>query len=339
VREVDDYRANRAFYVPSSGRVLSTRGSFDRKTEFLSHAARRGMQGNFSIRRNDPGKCGFCAAHAREKEILAACQIARVDEFAESFENKVRDGRGPNRGVKLSAGRSSACRLRARFSRPRILSSMRPLPARFRVEALIRRAALSDAGRTTFVIAHRLSTIRRADQSVVEAGAHHRTRTHDRSMRSRPLLRPLYEGSTPIEANLFLAPGGKHASKATIQTRRSGVTANGRGEPRSPTPSASFAANPARIPFAMIHSARLWITVMLLWVVVSRNLDCRSRRFASRVWCRSRRAESAKMAIDATTILLSRRNVARQRASKTQRRALAGRSWPRTRPLIAPNFQ
>jgi len=38
-----------------------------------------------------------------EEEILAACHIARVDEFAESFENKYDTVVG-ERGVKLSGG-------------------------------------------------------------------------------------------------------------------------------------------------------------------------------------------------------------------------------------------
>jgi len=51
----------------------------------------------------------FARPTATEDEILAACHIARVDEFAESFENKYDTVVG-ERGVKLSAARSSASR-------------------------------------------------------------------------------------------------------------------------------------------------------------------------------------------------------------------------------------
>ena len=45
----------------------------------------------------------FARPDAREDEILAACRIARVDEFAEGFENKYETVVG-ERGVKLSVG-------------------------------------------------------------------------------------------------------------------------------------------------------------------------------------------------------------------------------------------
>src|SRR5213075_2927734 len=45
----------------------------------------------------------FARPNATEEEILAACHIARVDEFAESFENQYDTVVG-ERGVKLSGG-------------------------------------------------------------------------------------------------------------------------------------------------------------------------------------------------------------------------------------------
>ena len=45
----------------------------------------------------------FARPEASEEEILAACRIARVDEFAENFEKKYDTVVG-ERGVKLSGG-------------------------------------------------------------------------------------------------------------------------------------------------------------------------------------------------------------------------------------------
>ena len=63
-----------------------------------------------SIREN----VAYGRPNASEEEIMAACRIARVDEFAEGFEKKYDTVVG-ERGVKLSAAKSNGCRLRERF--------------------------------------------------------------------------------------------------------------------------------------------------------------------------------------------------------------------------------
>jgi len=55
----------------------------------------------------------FARPDATEEEILAACHIARVDEFAESFENKYDTVVG-ERGVKLSGGQKQRVSIASR---------------------------------------------------------------------------------------------------------------------------------------------------------------------------------------------------------------------------------
>ena len=63
----------------------------------------------------------FARPDASEKEILAACRIARVDEFAETFEKKY-DTIVGERGVKLSGGQKQRVSIaRAILADPRIL--------------------------------------------------------------------------------------------------------------------------------------------------------------------------------------------------------------------------
>ena len=63
----------------------------------------------------------FARPDASEAEILAACRIARVDEFAEAFENKY-DTIVGERGVKLSGGQKQRVSIaRAILADPRIL--------------------------------------------------------------------------------------------------------------------------------------------------------------------------------------------------------------------------
>ncbi len=103
---------------------------------------------------------------------MAACRIARVDEFAESFEKKYDTVVG-ERGVKLSGGQKQRVSIaRAILADPRILildEATSSLDSES--EALIQEGLrYLMRGRTTFVIAHRLSTIRRAEQILVVEG-------------------------------------------------------------------------------------------------------------------------------------------------------------------------
>jgi subfamily B ATP-binding cassette protein MsbA len=159
-----------------------------------------------SIREN----VGFARPAATEEQILEACRIARVDEFAERFEKKY-DTIVGERGVKLSGGQRQRVSIaRAILANPRILildEATSSLDSES--EAAIQEGlAYLMKGRTTFVIAHRLSTIRRADQIlVVEEGGIVERGTHDSLYALEGRYWDLYTRQHGLDANLFLAPG------------------------------------------------------------------------------------------------------------------------------------
>jgi ABC-type multidrug transport system fused ATPase/permease subunit len=200
-----------AFYVPSSGPVrvdgvdLSTVKLNSYRTQ-LGVVLQETFLFDGTIREN----VAFARPNASEQEILAACQIARVDEFAESFENKYDTVVG-ERGVKLSGGQKQRVSIaRAILADPRILildEATSSLDSES--EALIQEGLrYLMRGRTTFVIAHRLSTIRRAEQIlVVEAGRVIERGTHETLYALGGRYYDLYTKQHAVEANLFLAPG------------------------------------------------------------------------------------------------------------------------------------
>jgi subfamily B ATP-binding cassette protein MsbA len=152
----------------------------------------------------------FARPHATEQQVMEACRIARVDEFAEGFEKKY-DTIVGERGVKLSGGQRQRVSIaRAILADPRILildEATSSLDSES--EALIQEGLkYLMQGRTTFVIAHRLSTIRRADEIlVVEAGRVVERGTHEALYAARGRYYDLYTKQHGIEMNLFLAPG------------------------------------------------------------------------------------------------------------------------------------
>jgi ABC-type multidrug transport system fused ATPase/permease subunit len=152
----------------------------------------------------------FSRPAASEEEFLKACRIARVDEFAERFEEKYETIVG-ERGVKLSGGQRQRISIaRAILADPRILildEATSSLDSES--EAMIQQGlSYLMQGRTTFVIAHRLSTIRRADQIlVVEQGEIVERGTHDELYALNGRYRDLYDRQHGLETNLFLAPG------------------------------------------------------------------------------------------------------------------------------------
>jgi len=152
----------------------------------------------------------FARPGATKEQILEACRIARVDEFAERFDKRY-DTIVGERGVKLSGGQRQRVSIaRAILANPRILildEATSSLDSES--EALIQEGLkYLMQGRTTFVIAHRLSTIRRADQIlVVEDGRILERGMHDSLYALKGRYWDLYTRQHGVEANLFLAPG------------------------------------------------------------------------------------------------------------------------------------
>ena len=200
-----------AFYKPDSGMVKVD--GFDlSRVRLDSYRTQLGvvLQETFlfdgSIREN----VGFSRPDATEEEVMRACRIARVDEFAEKFTDGYETVVG-ERGVKLSGGQRQRVSIaRAILADPRILildEATSSLDSES--EALIQEGlSFLMRGRTTFVIAHRLSTIRRADQIlVVEGGLIIERGTHEELYEARGRYYDLYTRQHGLEMNLFLAPG------------------------------------------------------------------------------------------------------------------------------------
>jgi ABC-type multidrug transport system fused ATPase/permease subunit len=200
-----------AFYTPTSGAVLVD--GIDLATVRLdSYRTQLGvvLQDTFLFDGTIRENVSYARPEATEEEILAACRIARVDEFAEGFEKKYDTVVG-ERGVKLSGGQKQRVSIaRAILADPRILildEATSSLDSES--EALIQEGLrYLMRGRTTFVIAHRLSTIRRAEQIlVVQDGRILERGTHESLYASQGRYFELYNKQHAVETNLFLAPG------------------------------------------------------------------------------------------------------------------------------------
>jgi subfamily B ATP-binding cassette protein MsbA len=200
-----------AFYKPTSGRV--TVDGLD-----LSHVRldsyRSGLgvvlQDSFLFDGSIHDNIAFSRPNATEEDIMEACRIAHVDEFAGRFPDKYSTVIG-ERGVKLSGGQKQRVSIaRAVLADPRILildEATSSLDSES--EAYIQQGLkYLMEGRTTFVIAHRLSTIRQADQIlVVEAGKIVERGRHDELLALQGRYYELYTRQHGLETNLFLAPG------------------------------------------------------------------------------------------------------------------------------------
>ena len=206
-----------AFYKPARGRVLVD--GIDLTTVKLSsYRTQLGvvLQDTFLFDGTIRENVAFARPDASEAEILAACRIARVDEFAENFELKY-DAVVGERGVRLSGGQKQRVSIaRAILADPRILildEATSSLDSES--EALIQEGLrYLMRGRTTFVIAHRLSTIRRAEQIlVVEAGRIIERGTHQSLYDLGGRYYDLYTRQHGVESNLFLAPGEGEGSR------------------------------------------------------------------------------------------------------------------------------
>ena len=200
-----------AFYVPTEGQALVD--GIDLSTVRLdSYRTRLGvvLQESFLFDGTIRENVAFSRPDASDEQILRACRIARVEEFAESFPDKYETVVG-ERGVKLSGGQRQRISIaRAILAEPRILildEATSSLDSES--EAMIQQGlSYLMQGRTTFVIAHRLSTIRRADQIlVVEHGEIVERGTHEQLYAMQGRYFDLYTKQQGLERNLFLAPG------------------------------------------------------------------------------------------------------------------------------------
>ncbi|MGO9087058.1 MAG: ABC transporter ATP-binding protein [Terriglobales bacterium] len=200
-----------AFYVPTTGTIRVD--GVDLSTVRLdSFRTRLGvvLQESFLFDGTIRENVAFSRPDASEEEIMRACRIARVDEFAESFAEKYETVVG-ERGVKLSGGQRQRISIaRAILAEPRILILDEATSSLDSESEQMIQQGLSYLmqGRTTFVIAHRLSTIRRADQiMVMERGQILERGTHAELYAARGRYYDLYTRQHGVEENLFLAPG------------------------------------------------------------------------------------------------------------------------------------
>jgi len=200
-----------AFHTPARGVI--TVDDVDLSTVRLdSYRSQLGvvLQDTFLFDGTIRENVAFSRPEATEDEVRRACRLARVDEFAEQFEEGYETIVG-ERGVKLSGGQRQRVSIaRAILADPRLLildEATSSLDSES--EALIQEG-LSHLmkGRTTFVIAHRLSTIRRAEQIlVVEAGRVVERGTHASLYAAHGRYYDMYTRQHGVESNLFLAPG------------------------------------------------------------------------------------------------------------------------------------
>ena len=217
-----------AFHSPNAGRILLdgidlSAVRLDSYRRHLGVVLQDSFLFDGTIREN----VAFAKPDATEEELLKACAIARVDEFAERLEHGYDTIIG-ERGVKLSGGQRQRVSIaRAILADPRILildEATSSLDSES--EALIQEGlSYLMRGRTTFVIAHRLSTIRRATQIlVVENGRIVERGTHESLYALGGRYYDLYTRQHGIESNLFLGPGeteptnGEKEIEAKIET-------------------------------------------------------------------------------------------------------------------------
>jgi subfamily B ATP-binding cassette protein MsbA len=222
-----------AFYTPREGTIYVD--GVDLSTIRLdSYRTQLGvvLQDTFLFDGTIRENVGFSRPHASEAQIQEACRIARVDEFAESFEKRYDTVVG-ERGVKLSGGQRQRVSIaRAILADPAILildEATSSLDSES--EALIQEGlSYLMRGRTTFVIAHRLSTIRRAQQIlVVEGGRVVERGQHESLYALHGRYYDLYTRQHGVQTNLFLAPGEGQEQLALAEeaTAASGSAAAG----------------------------------------------------------------------------------------------------------------
>jgi ABC-type multidrug transport system fused ATPase/permease subunit len=201
-----------AFYTPTTGTVWVD-GLDLANVRLDSYRTQLGMvlQESFLFDGTIKENVIFSRPDATDEDFLNACRVARVDEFAESFELGYDTVVG-ERGVKLSGGQKQRVSIaRAILANPRILildEATSSLDSESESQIQEGMAYLM-RGRTTFVIAHRLSTIRKADQILVMEGGRIVERgSHASLYAAGGRYFELYTKQYGLESNLFLVPGG-----------------------------------------------------------------------------------------------------------------------------------
>jgi ABC-type multidrug transport system fused ATPase/permease subunit len=226
-----------AFYTPGEGAIFVD--GVDLSTIRLdSYRTQLGvvLQDTFLFDGTIRENVAFSRPSATEAQIREACRIARVDEFAESFE-KGYDTVVGERGVKLSGGQRQRVSIaRAILADPAILildEATSSLDSES--EALIQEGlSYLMRGRTTFVIAHRLSTIRRADQIlVVEGGRIVERGRHESLYALHGRYYDLYTRQHGVQTNLFLAPGEGQEEAAPAEEAAAAGAPGAAGNPLS----------------------------------------------------------------------------------------------------------
>jgi ABC-type multidrug transport system fused ATPase/permease subunit len=162
-----------SFYQPTKGRIMIDNVNLSEVT-LDSYRSQIGivLQETFLFDGTVRENVAFSRPGATEEDILEACRISYVDEFAAGLPQGYDTVVG-ERGVKLSGGQRQRIAIaRALLAAPRILildEATSNLDTES--ERLIQKGlATLMQERTVFVIAHRLSTIRRADQILVLEG-------------------------------------------------------------------------------------------------------------------------------------------------------------------------
>ena len=200
-----------AFHNPGKG-MVTVDGVDLSSVKLSSYRTQLGvvLQESFLFDGSIKENIAFSRPAATDEQIMNACRIARVDEFAEKHDEGYSTIVG-ERGVRLSGGQRQRVSIaRAILADPRILildEATSSLDSES--EAMIQQGLTHlMKGRTTFVIAHRLSTIRRADQIlVVEGGRIVERGSHEDLYAMKGRYYDLYTRQHGLEANLFLSPG------------------------------------------------------------------------------------------------------------------------------------
>jgi ABC-type multidrug transport system fused ATPase/permease subunit len=224
-----------AFYTPTEGTILVD-GTDLSTVRLDSYRTRLGvvLQESFLFDGTIRENVSFSRPDASEADILRACRIARVDEFAETFADKY-DTIVGERGVKLSGGQRQRISIaRAILAEPRILILDEATSSLDSESEQMIQQGLSYLmkGRTTFVIAHRLSTIRRADQILVmEQGRIVERGTHAQLYAARGRYYDLYTRQHGVEDNLFLAPGEGDSAELEAAVNGNSPAARNGGAP------------------------------------------------------------------------------------------------------------